>query len=176
MGGGIEGGDEFEVGEFGEVGEGFGGVVFGSDADDVALVGSFPSEGGGPFPGGLVDGGHAIDIGVGGAGHFDEAFGGGGFLEGCAVGFDLVVVGAGFAPVDGVGGFVPLGGEAGFVDVDAAAAGAAAVVGEGGDDFFFEVFVEAGVAVVGEGGEVVEADVPAAAVVGVVAGEHVEGG
>ena len=76
------------------------------------------------------------------------------------------------APVAGEGGVVP-GAEAGFVDVNRAAAAAAAVVGEGLDALVVEVFVEARVAVVVEAGEVVEAHVPAAAVVRVVAGEDV---
>ena len=76
------------------------------------------------------------------------------------------------APVAGEGGVVPSA-EAGFVDVNRASAAAAAVVGEGLDGLIVEVFVEARVAVVVEAGEVVEAHVPAAAVVRVVAGEHV---
>ena len=65
--------------------------------------------------------------------------------------------------------------EAGFTQVEPASAGAAAVIGEGMGDFVGEVLIQARVAGVCQRGEVVEARVPALAVVGVVAGEEVEG-
>ena len=124
------------------------------------------------FPTGAIDAAHAIDIGVGGAGHFDEGLGLAGFFKRRAFGLHLMMPESAAAPVAGEGGVVP-GAEAGFVDVNRAAAAAAAVVGEGLDALVVEVFVEARVAVVVEAGEVMEAHVPAAAVVRVVTGEDV---
>ena len=86
-----------------------------------------------------------------------------------------MVDGAG-GPVAGQQGLVEGGREGGLGDPERARAGAAAVVGEGRRGLLGEVLVQAGIAVVGERGEVVEARVPALAVVGVVPGEQVEGG
>ena len=140
------------------------------------MVWTGPIEGCRAFPGGLVNGAHAIDVGVGGSVHFDELLGCGGFLEGGTVGRNGVTEGAGASPVDGERGVVPFIGEARLGDVDAAAAGSAAVVRERMNVFFLEVFIETRVAVVSERSEVVEANIPASTVVGVVTGEHVERG
>lgn len=163
-------GDELGGIKAGEGGEGFRGEVLGADLDDEADVRGGPAEGS-AFPGCEVDAAHGIDIGIGAAVGFDEGCGCLGFLEGCAVTFELMMKEGAFPPIDGEGCVVEFT-EAGLVDEDGTAAGAAAVIGEGLDDFVFKVFVEAGVAVGGEAGVVVESDVPAAAVVGVIPTEH----
>ena len=78
-------------------------------------------------------------------------------------------------PIAGEEGLAEITGEAGLAEVEAAGTGAAAVVGERMGDLVGEVLVKTRVAGVGQRGEVVEARVPALAVVGVVAGEEVEG-
>ena len=83
---------------------------------------------------------------------------------------------AGLAPVAGEGSLVPLIGKAGLVDVDGTAARTSTVVGEGLDVLFLKVLIKARVSVIGEAGEVVETNVPATTIVGIVASEHVESG
>ena len=77
------------------------------------------------------------------------------------------------APVGGEWSIVPLSAEAGLVHIGRPAAGAPAVIAEWCDALFGEVLEQAWVAVVVEAGEVMEAHIPAATVVGVVAGEDV---
>ena len=78
------------------------------------------------------------------------------------------------APVAGEGGVVERPGHPRLVDPAAAGARAAAVVGQRRHDLVGEVDEAAGIAVVLQAGEGVEPHVPAAAVVAVVAGDHVE--
>ena len=176
MGGRFQHFDQFLVAQFIKIRQRLRRVSFRSHTGDVAVIWSCPFEGGGAFPGGLVNGAHAIDVGIGGAIHFDELLGFGGFLEGGTVGTHGVTEGAGASPVDGEGSVVPFVGEAGLGDVNATATRAAAVVGERSDGFFFEVLIKPRIAMVGERGEVVKTNVPAATIVSVVPGEHVEGG
>ena len=78
-------------------------------------------------------------------------------------------------PVASEEGFTEVAREAGLAQIEAAGAGTTAVIGEGMGDFVGEVLVQARVTGVGQRGEMVEAGIPALAVVGVIAGEEVEG-
>ena len=78
------------------------------------------------------------------------------------------------SPIGGEGSVVPAGGQTGFVDPSRTAPGAPTVVGQRLDDFVAEVLEEARVAVLRPPAEVVEPDVPAAAVIGVVAREALQ--
>ena len=78
-------------------------------------------------------------------------------------------------PVASEEGFTEVAREAGLAQIEAAGAGTTAVIGEGMGDFVGEVLVKARVTGVGQRSEMVEAGVPALAVVGVIAGEEVEG-
>src|SRR5206468_4658900 len=93
-----------------------------------------------------------------------------------AFGREAVHVNPAAAPIAGEWRVVPFGGDAGFVDPCGAAASPAAVVVQRLNDFVGEVFGKGGIAVVGEAGVVMEANIPTAAVVGVVAGDDVEFG
>ena len=110
-----------------------------------------------------------------GAVHFDELFGLGGFLESGSVGSHGVAEGALTTPVAGEGGVVPLIGESGFGDVNGTASRATTVIGKRVDVLLLKVFIKARIAVIAQAGEVMETNIPTATVVGVVAGEHVEG-
>ena len=127
--------------EFGVVDQGNGGVALWCDSDNVSLIGTIPSEGRRTFPRGLVNGGHAIDIGIGGASDFDKALWSGRFLEGGTVGFYGVTEEPGSSPVAGERCLVPLFRKAWFVDVNAPASGSTSVVGQWLDVFLFEVSV-----------------------------------
>ena len=78
-------------------------------------------------------------------------------------------------PIAGEEGLAEVTRETWLAEVEAAGAGAAAVVGERMGNLVVEVLVQARIAGIGQRGEVVEARVPALAVVGVVAREEVEG-
>ena len=124
-------------------------------------------------PVGEEEAGVAVDVEVGGLGDLLE-----GLLLGHERGLeagDRVAVQRAGRPVAGEEGLAEIAGEAGFAEIEAAGAGAAAVVGEGVRAFVGEVLVKTRIAGVGQRGEVMEAGVPALAVVGVVAGEEVEG-
>ena len=90
-----------------------------------------------------------------------------------AVGCGVVEEHRAAAPVAGVHAVAERLGPAGVVIKHPAAAGATAVVGQGRHDFFREIFVPRRVAVLGGLDDVRKTDVPATAVVGVVAGEDV---
>ena len=94
--------------------------------------------------------------------------------EGRALGREAVTVDAVTPPVAGEGRVVPLLGHAGFVDPSRTHAAASAIDVERGDRLVREVLEKRRVAVFAEGRGVVEADLPAVAVVGVIAGEDVE--
>ncbi|MBL9129775.1 MAG: hypothetical protein JNG86_01155, partial [Verrucomicrobiaceae bacterium] len=70
---------------------------------DVTYIGSGPIKRR-AFPTGAIDAAQAIDIGVGGAGHFDEGLGLAGFFEGGAFGLHLMMPESAAAPVAGEGG------------------------------------------------------------------------
>ena len=78
------------------------------------------------------------------------------------------------APVAGEGSIVPRLRNARLRDVDRATTRAAAVVGQRLHDLVAEIDVHPRIAVVFKSGEMMEPHVPAAAVVGVVAGEQIE--
>ena len=124
-------------------------------------------------PVGEEEAGVAVDIEVGGARDLLE-----GLLLGHERGLeagDRVAMQRAGRPVAGEEGFAEVAGEAGLAQVEAAGAGAAAVVGERMGDLVVEVLVQTGIAGVRQRGEVVEARVPALAIVGIVAGEEVQG-
>ena len=97
-----------------------------------------------------------------------------GLREGCALACDRMGGDELPAPVHGERTMVPGVGPAGLGHPGGAAAGAAAVIRQRPHGFVGEILVQARVAVVLEPAEMVEAGVPAVAVVGVVAGEAVE--
>ncbi len=80
------------------------------------------------------------------------------------------------APLAGIEHVAVRRGQAGILEIERAAGRAAAVVGQGLDVLFGEAFEERGIAVVSGRDDVAEPDVPAVAVVGVVAGEKVHEG
>ena len=91
-----------------------------------------------------------------------------------AVGREAVKVDGFTTPVGHEGLVVVVRGPGGLGEEERADAGAAAEIFEGGEDFRGEIFEETRVSVIGGLDEVEEADVPAAAVVGVAAGEEVQ--
>ena len=164
--------DEFFIAGLGEVWQRLRGEVIGLDADDVADIRPFPVEGR-TFPTGGEKPAHGVYIAVGRARHFDEGHRLLFLLKGRAFRGDRVLVNRAGTPVGSEGGVVPLGRVAGLIHVNRAAAGAAAVVGQRCDALIGEIFVEPWVAMVAHAGEVVEAHVPAAAIIGVVSREEV---
>ena len=168
--GGSEEGDE--IGEFRgcEIGEGAVGPAFRREARDVAFAGVALEAGAVPSADKHLAGG--IDVEVGDLGNLGELLGLLG--ERRAVGSEAVEVNRFAAPVGHEGLVVVVGGPGGLGEEERADAGAAAEIFEGGEDFRGEIFEETRVSVIGGLDEVEEADVPAAAVVGVAAGEEVQ--
>ncbi len=78
-------------------------------------------------------------------------------------------------PVASEEGFTEFTREARLAQIETTGARTAAVIGEGESGLVGEVLIQARVTGIGQRGEVVEAGVPALAVVGVIAGEEVEG-
>ena len=77
-------------------------------------------------------------------------------------------------PVAREQGVIPILREAGFAQVKHPGTGAATVVGEGRGQLIDEAFIQAGVARIREGSVMEKTRIPALAVIGVIAGEHVE--
>ena len=74
------------------------------------------------------------------------------------------------SPVSGKRSIVP-GAEAWFIDIGCAAARSATIVCKRGHAFCGKVFVETGVTVIFATGEMMEPDVPASTIIGVVSGK-----
>ena len=166
--------DEFRLGRRAEVGQRLRRESSRRHANDVAHVRPFPLERR-PLPARTVETAHAVDVGIGRPGHPDERSWLLHLLERGPLGPHAVPVEGPGAPVGGERCVVPLA-EARLVDVGRAAAGPTAVVRQRRNALVGEVLVEARIAMIIEAGEVVEPHVPAAAVVGIVPGEHLERG
>ena len=121
-----------------------------------------------------VEAGESINVQADGAGQAVEGFLAGD--EGRLERLHRVVVDISGGPIAGEDHVAVVTREAGLVQVEPAGAGAAAIVGQRRQRLVGEVLVEPRVAEVAERGEMQEARVPALAVVGVVAHEHVEVG
>ena len=146
-------------------------VALRSDARDEPDLGPDPGERG-ALPAGGINGAVAIHIEVGHAGQSHEfllARGHRGALRCQAVVVDPIA-----SPVGGERRVVPAGRKPRFIDPGRTTSRAPTVVGQGLDDLVAEVLEEARIAVLRSPAEVVEPDVPAATVVGVVAGEAFE--
>ena len=148
-------------------------VALRRDAHDVAVVRAGPAEGRGAFPARHVGIAARVHVNVRRARHLHERLRRRRLLECRAFRAHRVTEDGAAAPVARVGQIIPRGGPAGLVNPACAAAGTAAVVGERRDEFVGEIFVEPRIAVILEAGEMVEANVPSAAVVRVVAREDV---
>ena len=62
------------------------------------------------------------------------------------------------------------------MNIDTPTPGTTTVVGERVNMLLFEVLIKSWVTVIGKRGEVMKAHIPAATIVGVIAGKHVESG
>ena len=168
---GVELGDELFVAELRKLRHRLGLVTLRRDARDEADFGSHPGERR-AFPARAVDGAVAVDIEVRHARQADEFLLAGG--ERRALGRETVVINPVAAPVRGERRVVPRGGNSRLIDPTAAATGTATVIRKRLDDFVAKVFEEARIAMLRQTAEVMQPNVPAAAVVGIVAREQIE--
>ena len=169
--GGAEGFDEFLWRQRLEVRHGRRGVTLRAHPGDEPDFRADPSKGS-TFPTGGINGAVAVHIEVGHAGQSKKLLLAG--SHGGSLRSESVVINPVASPVGGERSVVPAGGQTGFVDPGGPASRAPTVVGQRLNDFVAEVLEEARVTVLRPPAEVVEPDVPAAAVIGVVAREAFE--
>ena len=169
--GGAEGFDEFLRRQRLEVRHGRRGVTLRAHPGDETDFRADPSEGC-PFPTGGINGAVAVHIEIGHAGQSKK------FLltgsHGGSLRSESVVINPVASPVGGEGSVVPAGGQTGFVDPGGPASRAPTVVGQRLDDLIAEILEEAWVTVLRPPAEVVEPNVPATPVIGVVPREAFE--
>ena len=139
------------------------------EARDVAFAGvAFEA---GAVPGAEEHLAGGIDVEVGDLGNLGELLGL--LRERRAVGSEAVEVNRFAAPVGHEGLVVVVGGPGGFGEEQGTDARTAAEIFEGGENFSGEIFEEAWVSEISGLDEVEEADIPAAAIVGVAAREEI---
>ena len=79
-------------------------------------------------------------------------------------------------PIASERSFVPFIRKARLVNIDTPTTRTPTIVGERMDMLLFKVLIKSWVTVIGKRGKVMEAHIPAATIVGIIAGKHVESG
>ena len=143
------------------------------DAHDVAVLRAAPIKSRRAFPTRHVSVAARVHINVRRARDLHQFGGLFRLLECRALRLHRVAENRAASPVARVGQIIPRSGPAGLINPARAAAGAAAVIRERLDDLIGEIFIKTRVAVILEAAEMVKANIPAAAVVRIVAGENI---